>query len=91
MLINSLQDSNSADVFLRFKVKKTLTFTLLRSFALLVTSWAPTFKGAHCIDAVSSLAYPWDSLAFINICKKKVFLLIFLKRIEITGVLKGVR
>lgn len=50
---------------------ETLTFTFLSSFTLLVASRAFAFKGAHCIDAVSSLAYPRNSLAFINICRKK--------------------
>lgn len=51
----------------------TLTFTFLSSFTLLMPGRTFAFKRAHCIDAVSSLAYPRNSLAFINICKKDVF------------------
>lgn len=46
---------------------ETPTFTFLSSFALLVASRTFAFKGAHCIDAVSSLAYSRNSLAFINV------------------------
>lgn len=62
-------DSESS-VDMSLKVQ-TLTFTLLSSFTLLVTSRAFAFKRAHCIDAVPSLAYPRNRLTFINICKKK--------------------
>jgi hypothetical protein len=80
IMIGSLQDFKQARLFwiqsqqlvLLPKVE-ILTFTFLSGFTLLVTSWTSALKRAHCVDTVSSLAYPWNGLAFINICKKKTF------------------